>query len=139
MKYIEYVEKRTLANRGPVDPLPDEEVEGELLMSETPALEWESGHIRTGHNACSLYPAYSNGVRSWVLRKDWCAATGYCASGTIEFVIPFSEGIEILVKHGRFSFPIPNEPSEDERVRDGVAEHRHGGYGYFHAKDRVHL
>jgi len=138
MEYIEYVEKRTLANRGPVDPLPDEEVEG-LLIAKKPALEWSSGYNRYGHDSCSLYPAFSHGERSWVVMKDWIPASGYCASGAIEFVIPFSEGIEILVKHGRFSFPIPNEPSEDERVRDGVAEHRHGGYGYFHAKDRVHL
>jgi len=136
---MKYVEKKTLANRDAINPMPAEDVEGILLVAEGCVLSWESGHSRYGYDSCSLYPAVQEGKRAWLVRKSWCATWGYCASGSVEYIIPYEDGIKLLIENGRFSFPIPNEPSEDERVRDGVAEHRHGGYGYFHAKDRVHL
>lgn len=103
---MRYIEKKTLANRGAIDPEPDEDVEGILLVAEKAIFGWDSGHIRYGHDSNSLSPAIYNGKRAWLLQSVWQPASGYCASGTTESILDFESGAKILIEQGVFSFPI---------------------------------
>jgi hypothetical protein len=104
---IQYVEYRSLQCRGAVDPLPDEEVTGTLLVATHPALQYVADEGTYGHNFVSILPAFYNGERSWLKREEWEAAYGYSASGTSEEIISFEDGVKIFLEHGVFNFPLP--------------------------------
>ena len=93
----------SLAQRGAVDPLPDDPVEGILLVAnEDEVLRWEDNESQYGHDVCSLYPAVHNGNLSWLICETWSAAHGYCASGRHESIVSFEEGCKILLERGVF-------------------------------------
>lgn len=104
IKIVKFVEKKTLANRDAINPMPDEDVEGVLLVAEEPALTWEDGHIRFGHDYNSLFPAVYKGEKAWLLQAVWQPVRGYCASGTTESILNFENGAKILIDQGKFSF-----------------------------------
>jgi hypothetical protein len=100
-----YEEWKTLQNRGAINPLPDEGVEGTLLVGTKSVLKFESGHSQCGNDYCSLFPAFHNGERCWVRRDKWEPAQCYSASGTSEYIISFEEGVKLFIEHGVFEFP----------------------------------
>jgi hypothetical protein len=115
MPEVLYREKRTLAQRGPVESREDYELPTPVLVGLDSVLRWTEDERDTGHDSCLLFPAWSDGKRAWVVRRDWCPAWGYSASGTEEEVIDFEAGVCLLIEHGVFHFPAP-EISEYERV-----------------------
>lgn len=102
MAKLFYEEKRTLARRGPVEPLPPEEVEGVLLVATEPVVTWEGSHSRYGCDSVSLFPAFYGGERVWLSRCVWCPAHPYCARGTEERVLGFVDGAKLLIEKGAF-------------------------------------
>ena len=97
-----FVEVRTLAQRGAVNSLPPIEVEGNLLVAEFPIADWEEGHSQYGHDQARIFPAWYNGERAWLVRKDWIAAFGYCAEGTEEQILSFEKGVFLIMSLGLF-------------------------------------
>lgn len=98
---MQYEEKRTLLCRGAVDQLPEEKVNGILLVGKT-ICQYESNHSHYGNDVTSLAPAFQNGDRGFLIKNSWCPAPGYCAEGTEEHFISLQEGIEILIKIGAY-------------------------------------
>jgi hypothetical protein len=107
MTAVQYIEKKTLARRGPIDPLPPIDVKGTLLVGEQPVLDYEEGHINTGCDHVEIFPAFYNGKRAWLRRATWNPAWGYTASGTWEDILSFEEGVMLFLEHGAFAFPPP--------------------------------
>lgn len=106
---VQYVEWRTLQTRGAVDPGPDEEVEGSLLVGTKSVISYTEGQCSYGEESVSIFPAFHDGKRCWVKRDVWCPAYGYSASGTQEYILPFEDGVKIFLAQGVFAFPIPQE------------------------------
>ena len=104
-----FVEIRTLAQRGTVNSLPHIEVEGNLLVAELPIARWEESHNEYGHDRARLFPAWHDGGRAWLLRKDWIAAFGYCAEGAEEQILGFEEGVRLVLSLGLFDRLFPEE------------------------------
>lgn len=109
MNQIQYVEYRTLQVAGPVDQMPDEELEGSLLVGTKPVLEFEDHFSSNGEDSTSIYPAFHDGKRAWLRRDVWQPAYGYSASGTSEHILSFEDGVKIFLERGVFEFPIPVE------------------------------
>ena len=116
MSIVQYVEWQTLQNRGPVDPAPDEPVEGILLVGTKPAIHFYGNETRCGEDAISIFPAVHDGKRCFVKREEWCPSEDYSASGTQEFIVSFEEGVKIFLERGVFNFPMPDarEATSDE-------------------------
>ena len=96
-----FFEKTTLAQRGAVDPAPNEYVNG-LLVDDSPIGRWEEGQSQYGSDAVRIYPAHHCGEKCFLLQKIWCPENGYCASGTEEEIISFEEGVKLLLAHGAY-------------------------------------
>jgi hypothetical protein len=92
-----YERKLYLANRGPVSPEPDTEIE-DLYISDC-VLEWNEEPGPYGGDMYYLFPAIHHGKKCYLLRAVWSAAYGYSASGTEETVISISEGLKLIEKH----------------------------------------
>jgi hypothetical protein len=101
---IQYSEWHTLQCRGPVDPAPDEPVEGILLVGTKPALHFYGNQSSYGEDAISFFPAVHKGERCWIKREEWCPSEGYSASGTNEFIVPFEDGVKVFLEKGVFEF-----------------------------------
>lgn len=114
MSKVQYVEYRELECRGAVDPAPSEQVEGTLLVGTKPALQFYDGQTQYGEDRVSIFPAFHNGIRSWLRREVWEAAGHYSASGTQEFVISFEAGVKLFLERGVFGFPVPEEVTPQE-------------------------
>lgn len=97
-----------LQSRGPIEGNPPEEVES-LLVGESSVACWQANHGRYGHDQCSLFPAWSNGERAWLLQEVWCASSGYSAWGTRESILEFQAGVAALAQHGKWE-PIFGQP-----------------------------
>ena len=110
MSQITYMQVRTLATRGPIEQRPDREVDGTLLVGREPAIQFEDRHQDVGHDAVALYPAFFNGRQSWLEHRRWHPAHGYSASGTMERVLPFEDGVKIMLERGVFTLPAPAAP-----------------------------
>ena len=134
---LKYTEKKTLACRGAVNQEPDEDVDGILMVGDKVISLEPSSHSRFGHDSNRIRPAIHNGKRVWLKLSVWSPSRGYCAEGTTENIITFEDGVKVLIENGYFSFPI-TEDEKDEIVRDGIANHRHGEYDYYHPIDRTH-
>lgn len=100
---MDFREKRTLQQRGPVDSEPDSEVET-FLVSTTCVLRWDSAHSQCGHDSNLLYPAWIAGKRGFMRRSVWQPSRGYSASGTEEWLLSFEEGVALLVEHHVYDF-----------------------------------
>ena len=98
---MKFTECYALRCRGPVESLPDEECPV-FLLGDFAVANWEDGHSPYGLDVCVLYPAWVEGKRGWLLRRQWDAANGYCASGTLEVLLSFEDGIRLLCEHGKF-------------------------------------
>jgi hypothetical protein len=117
MTTIEYIEWHTLQSRGPVDPAPDEPVEGILLVGTKPALHFYGNESSYGEDSISIFPAIHDGKRCFVKREVWCPAGHYSASGTQEFIISFEAGVKIFLERGIFEFDLPQEADPKERIK----------------------
>lgn len=106
---IHYTEVRTLERRGPIDPEPSEPVEGILLVATESVLRYEDHHSQYGYDEVFLFPAVHRGERCWLRREEWYPAPTYSASGTNEQLIPFEEGVSILIEHECYAFPLPGK------------------------------
>lgn len=104
-----YIEWRTLQTRGAVDPAPDDNVEGNLLVGEDAVLQFFSNQSTYGEDSVSIFPAFHNGERCWVKRQSWEPSYGYSASGTQETIISFEDGVKLFLERGVFEFPCPNK------------------------------
>lgn len=100
-----YARIHTLQTRGPIEGMPDREVDGVLFSADQSILDWEGAHKDAGHDQFTLWPAYHNGAQCWILSRRWVAAHGYSAWGTQTDIIPLEEGIAILVDRGVFRLP----------------------------------
>jgi hypothetical protein len=96
-----FQEKCSLQKRGAVDPLPSEEVEGLLVGNEIAF--WRGAESSYGSDAVRIFPAIYRGEKAFIIQRTWCAAMGYCASGTEEDILSFEEGVDLLLKHGAYS------------------------------------
>ncbi len=102
--------KTELEQRGANSPSCPEPVEGELMVAEKAAHEWDAHHSSSGHDECTLFPALQDGRPCWLYSEDWRPASGYSAYGTNEGLIPsFEDGVRELVRRGAFEalFPPP--------------------------------
>jgi len=99
-----FQEWETLACRGPVDPLPDREVDGTLLVGEKPIGEWPANHSDCGRDNVEVFPAYHNGGKAFVVREEWQPDydRGYNAQGTDEYILSFEDGVKLLLEHGAY-------------------------------------
>jgi len=109
MMSIQYIEVRSLENRGAVDPAPSSEVDGSLLVGVDLALGFDGNESQYGVDSVDIFPAFYRGERCWLRRETWQAAYGYSARGTQESVISFEEGVKIFLERGVFEFPVPVE------------------------------
>jgi hypothetical protein len=103
----QYTEWKTLQNCGAIEPQPDNEVEGILLVGTEVVLKFEDHHSNYGNDYCKIFPAVHKGERCWVRRDTWDAAQGYSASGTQEYIVSFDEGVKLFLERGVFAFPLP--------------------------------
>jgi len=78
---------------------------GQLLISKFPAITFEEvGKVDPiydpkgyrGYDLCRLYPAYSKGIKAWILEKSWIASNGHSAWGTSEKLLSFEDGLKIF-------------------------------------------
>ncbi|SRR6266700_3196540 len=99
-----FVEKYTLEQRGAVDPAPDLEVEGTLLIGVECLLSFYAGQCNYGEDRVSIYAAFHNGVKCFIQRSTWCPAHGYSASGTQESIVSFETGAKIFLTYNVFNF-----------------------------------
>lgn len=103
---ITYKQIRTLRTRGPIEQLPDREVDGALLVGQQPAIEFEDRHSEAGWDLVALYPAFHDGAQCWLELRRWCAAHSYCAAGVQERVVPFEDGVQIFLERGVFALEL---------------------------------
>lgn len=96
--------KTRMRNRGPVDPLPSEPVDGVLLVG-VETVEFETHTIpRVGCDVTSFAPALHNGQHCWLRTDHWDPAPGYTASGIQDSLVTAQEGREIVTKAGFLAF-----------------------------------
>lgn len=107
MKKITYIEIESLQNRGAVDPGPDTEVAGSLLVGEQRALQFETAESQYGNDYVEIFPAFHDGQRAWLRRDTWRPAHGYSASGIQEKILSFEDGVKFFLERGVFEFPLP--------------------------------
>ena len=105
---MKFIEVHTLSRRDAIRQLPPVEVDGNLLVGERHIADWEEDHSQYGHDQARLFPAWYDGKRAWLLRKDWIAAFGYCAEGTETQILGFEEGVRLVLSLGLFDqlFPL---------------------------------
>ena len=108
---MKFVEKFELECRGPVDPEPPVEVNGTLLVGEEAIATWDEGQSSYGCDIVRVYPAYHNGKRAWIVSRTWDAAPGYSASGTEEEILPFEDGVKLLLEHGVYEHLFARQPA----------------------------
>lgn len=91
-----FSERLSLKARGPNAPIPDVPVEGTLLVGEHSVACWtgEAGHA--GFDSVILYPAYYEGNRCFLMRKEWTPLKGYSGErGAEDSIISLEEGIKL--------------------------------------------
>lgn len=93
----------TLRIAGAVGQLPDEEVEGTLLVGDDVVGKWAEGHTRCGHDLVAIRPAVVDGKHAWLRTSTWCAAHGYYAEGTADSILTFEVGVALLLRHGCYT------------------------------------
>ena len=108
---MKYIEKKTLAQRGTSGSSRRCPVSGLLLIGITSVVDFEQGHTRHGYDLVTLFPAVHGGKRCWFVEKTWTAADGYCGIGTEEKLIPFDEGVKILIAEGAYQHMFPEQDS----------------------------
>jgi hypothetical protein len=83
--------------------MPDEAVDGILLVSENCAVSFDCDHQIEGHNSAYLFPAFHDGEKAWLFRKVWSSADGYDCDGlTNESVALYHTGLAIYAEHALF-------------------------------------
>lgn len=107
----------------------DFEASRPFMVGEVLALEWNEGKGQYGDEDHYLRPAWStdqqvadNEGRCWHHSWCWNPAEGYTATGYGSELMPFEEGVKILVEHEVFAFPLP----EAEYFRLGVKDAKQG-------------
>lgn len=101
---IAYYEKKELTHYdNPGNDLP-EEASG-LLVSDTEAIHWSEPSNQYGNWENSLFPAFHNGERCWLMSSKWAPSFEYSGSGHHENIIQFEEGVKIFLENGVFDFP----------------------------------
>lgn len=98
----EFSIQKTLAQRGPVERLPESSVTGILLVGNHSLYRGEENHSHYGCDLVELYPAVHNGQHAFLLVEEWSPAEGYSASGIQETILPLEEGVKFLVEQGAF-------------------------------------
>jgi len=99
-----FKEQKTLTQRGNFKQAPDEAANGTLLVGTESIANWEQGHNDYGHDNAEIFPALLNGEKCWLFAYDWQPADGYSASGYEEDIVPFDEGVKILLGRGAFEY-----------------------------------
>lgn len=92
----------------------DREVEP-FMVGTQDVLGWKSDQDRRGFTGNRLRPAYSadeqfkaDGGRCWYRSWAFCAQEpGNISEGHGSELIPFEEGVRLLIEHEVFSFPVP--------------------------------
>jgi hypothetical protein len=110
---MKYTKNSTLETRGNVDP--GSPVEVESYMKGEEIAQWTEGHTQYGMDYVTLFPCFNKEHGDcFLVERVWDPATGYCASGTEEEIISFTEGIELLCLHGIFPWTKQKEERKDE-------------------------
>ena len=89
----------SLAQRGPVNSLPDEQLDfpifkGDLIVS------FESDHSEFGYDLIRVFLAYYKDQWGLLIVKNWCSVGPYSAEGTQEEFYSLTEGIKFLSLNG---------------------------------------
>jgi hypothetical protein len=104
---MNFLECSLLKTRSAVEQDADTEVPT-FLCAEYSVLQWEDRHSRAGKDKVGLFPAWVEGKRAFMIRRNWCAGHGYTADGIHDTLITFEEGVKLLVEHGVYNFPAPS-------------------------------
>jgi len=104
---MNFQECSVLKTRDAMEQAADTEV-ATFLCAEYSVLKYKDRLSRAGHDMVSLFPAWVEGKRAFMLRRDWCAGHGYTADGVHDTIITFEEGVKLLVEHGVYNFPAPS-------------------------------
>lgn len=107
---MKFIEKFTLACRGPIEQLEDEVASNTLLVGDRVVTEWEEGHSSSGYDYVRLLPAYYGGRRSWLITRRWCPDDGYSAERHEEQVVDLEIGLRMIVEHGCIDDLFPPQP-----------------------------
>lgn len=51
-----------------------------------------------------FYPAFHNGERAWLEKRIWSPSGNYCYENESEYILPFEDGVKMLINNGKFSF-----------------------------------
>jgi len=78
-------------------------VHGSLLVGEECVGTYEDRRSSCGYDFVEVFPAYHRGAKAWLLTATWSPARGYSASGVQDAVVPFEEGVRILLTHGAYA------------------------------------
>ena len=97
---MKYTEKKTLACRDAINQLPDDAVNGTLLVGDRCVASYEEGHCGYGYDYTEWFPAVEDGTRVWLVRRTWCAAHQYCAEGTAEDIVGLEDGLREMLDRG---------------------------------------
>jgi hypothetical protein len=104
----------SLADRDALNPLPDREVQGGPLFVGKSVARFDGDRRSVGHDRITVYPACLAGEWCWLIHRRWCPARGYCASGELDEILSFEDGIRLMVEHGVFSWIFPGgEETQD--------------------------
>lgn len=93
---MKFLECSLLKTRSAVEQDADTDVPT-FLCAEYCVLKWEDRHSRAGKDKVGLFPAWVEGKRAFMIRRDWCAGHGYTADGIHDTLITFEEGVKLLV------------------------------------------
>jgi len=94
---MKYELQKFLAQRGSVEQMEDEPVEGTLLVGDKILFRWNDNQSSYGYDRCTISPAFINGERCWVVEEVWESANGYNASGYEERIIDYKDGLNLLI------------------------------------------
>ena len=71
-------------------------------------LVWHDPTDRTGGYSHFLYPAWQGDKQCWLKSTSWDAASPYKWAEGREEIIPFEEGVKLMIEHGKFAFQPPD-------------------------------
>lgn len=87
----------------------------EFMVGVDAVLSWKSGQSEDGSDSNELRPAYCAEMegRCWLHSWVWWPAQGCSAQGNGSELLPFADGVELLVNHEVFGFPLSMDNETD--------------------------
>ncbi len=111
---MKYIEQRELHQRDQEGrPAPFVSLTEPMLVGTENVMDWVEKSTPESYDHCELYPAFSTaGGRFWLVTRVrvYPPTTNHPRErqgGHQEQIIPFQEGVELLIKQGRFDLPYP--------------------------------